>query len=136
MFKIWLYYYLFIKKGYNKRYKEMNSSIFALAFACLFVIFFFASVVLDNLLNINGFAYIFNSELPLGPIATILGFIIMLPIILLLNVRFKNIKNKRTIIKIALIKTRKISKWYKFGFMVFCLILFGLTLLMILKLPS
>ena len=129
LYKFWVYYYLFIKKVYKKRWKDMNSSIFALAFACLFIICLFSSVVLEFTFNFKGLMHLLNKGLPLGVIAIFLGFIVLFPMILLLNKAV--IKNKISIIRITLLKMKQINSLYTVAYLILCSILFLLTILIV-----
>lgn len=129
VYKLWLLYFLFVKKFYRKRWKDINSSSFALAFGCLFIISLFIIILLEYILKFNGLLYLLDKGLPLGPIAIFLGFIIILPIILVMNK--KVIINKRLFLRLLLLKTEKINRIYSLAFVFFCFFLFLSTIFIV-----
>ncbi len=130
IYKYWLFYYLFIRNIYTRKWKDMSSSVISLAIACLVIIFLFIEVLLESIFNFNGFASFFSRGIPLAPVAMIIVFAVLLPIIN--NVSRKSIRNKSLLFRTAISRVNQISKYYTIIYLVLCFVLFVITILIIL----
>lgn len=132
VYKIWLYYFLFIRKNYKKRWDGINSSVSALGMACIFIILLFISIVLEMLLEFNGFLFLLKKDLPLAPIAMIISFVILLPVLILFS-RFR-LKNKKKVYREVISKVGNTKRIYSKLYLVFCsLALLSIILLVIIN---
>jgi hypothetical protein len=125
LYKIWMCYFLFIKKVYRTRHKETNSAAFALSLGCLFGNLLFLMVILEKIFGFKGFIYILHKpHFPLAPIGIVGGFLIILPFVIVFNK--KKMIDKYSIFRIAIINTRNVSMMYTISY----LILSGLMLIL------
>jgi hypothetical protein len=91
LYKLWIHYYIFIRNVYSNRWKEMGSSVFALAICALFIYLMFFVILTETIMGFNGLLQLFKKELPVGPIVTGISFTIIIGITAILNrVRIDN----------------------------------------------
>jgi len=114
MYKFWITYYLFVKKAYTKRWKDMTSSAVALAVACMYIHLLLIFVIIDIFLKWNVMNSLFSKDLPLGPIATIVSIFLFTILFSLFKssgslrmrrqavIRFRNFKRVYSIIYLVL----------------------------------
>jgi hypothetical protein len=129
LYKIWIYYYIFVRKVYKKRGEKMSPGNSALAVACLLNIFTFFAILWEFLFNYKSLKNLLDKNLPLGPIAFLLSFVILSPISIILNTI--KIKNKIAIQRAALLEMKQINRLYPIIFLVICGILFIIDLLIV-----
>lgn len=127
-YKYWLNYLIFIRNIYSKRWRGINVAATSLAQACLIIILLFIAVLLDFVFDLNGMMFLLSKGLPLGPMAIGLGFLLLLPTLLLNKL---SIQNKSKTIRNALIEVQSLKKVYTVLFLVLTFILFLLTVLLV-----
>ncbi len=128
-YKIWLCYFLFIKKSYKKRWDGINSSVNALAIACVFIILLFISIVLEMILEFNGFSFLMKQGLPLAPIAMLISFVILLPIYIIFS-RLR-LKDKRKIYREVIKKAGNLKRIYSNLYLILCSLAFLSIILLV-----
>jgi len=128
IYQYWIYYFLFIKKIYSGRSKEINYSVIALSAGCLTFNLIFIAIILEIYWDFKGFLYLINTDLPLGPMGYFLALLILIPISIAFN-QIK-LKNKYSIYRKAINKTRNLSKLYTVFYVIFSGILWILGILL------
>ena len=128
LYKYWLFYYLFIRKVYKRRWKDMNLAVSSLGFACFLIIALFLEVTLEIIFGYPGFTNLISQGLPLAPIGMLLVFVLLLPFAGYLA---KKQKLKSGIKRKAILQMAGISKYYTIFFLVLCCCLFVLTMILI-----
>jgi hypothetical protein len=118
IYKIWLCYFLFIKRIYKKRWDGVNSSVDALAIACLFIIVLLVLIVLEIILEFEGFLCLLEQDLPLAPIAMLIGFLILLPVFIIF--RKQRLKDRRKIYREMIKKVANHRRIYSYLYLIFC----------------
>lgn len=121
-YKLWVNYYAFIKSVYTKRWKDMNSSVFALAISSLFVYLMFLMIAIEIIFDIKGFLSLFQQGLPVGPIFMGVSFVILIMLAAILSKI--NIKNKFLIKRNTVAKFKNKSKFKVKLYLIICLIVF------------
>lgn len=97
MYRYWTMYYMFVKKAYTKRWKDMISSVIALAIASLYIHLLLLFVIIDILAKWNTMNNLFSKGLPLGPITTVVS--IFLFVVLFSFLKFgRSMKIKRQVV--------------------------------------
>jgi len=115
-YKIWIVYYLFIKKIYKKRWKGLSSSAFALAKVCLLIIILFIVELSELLFNYKGLSLLYKKEIPLSALVFIFSLVLFM-IWHLVNAVFKpklGITEKKRI----LVKVNQIKSIYPISFII------------------
>jgi hypothetical protein len=128
VYKLWVYYYAFIKSVYTKRWKDMNSSVFALAVSSLFVYLMFLMIAVEIIFDIKGFLSLFQRGLPVGPIFMGVSFVLLFILAAILSKI--NIKNKFLIKRNTVAKFKNKSKFKVKLYLIICSIVFFLILVL------
>jgi|GEM_PF-7002949 len=116
--RIWILYYLFVRKIYTRRWNGFVSSAGALAFACIFIQIQFLITLFDFFTGWNLMNNIFSRGLPLGPIVQGVLFFLFLLLFMLFNKKASRTE------KIAMIKK---SKQFKKSWSVLYILCSGLA---------
>jgi len=127
MYKYWIYYYLFIKRVYRKRWRDVNSSVWALAFGTLVVHTLFLITIIDYIAGANMVSRAVSGDAPLAPLGLALAYIII-PI--LLNFSRRN-TNSYGVKRKAIITASMVSPWVPILFLAISSLLFILTIMLI-----
>lgn len=132
VYKIWLCYFLFIKRSYRKRWDGINSSVNALAIVCVFTIILFISIVLERILELNGFLFLLRQGLPLAPIAMLISFVLLLSAFIIFSKL--RLKDKRKMYREVIKMVGNHNRVYSYLYLVICSLAFlSIILLVILN---
>lgn len=80
-------------------------------------------------MKFNGFLFLLELNLPLAPIAMLVGFIVLLPVSIMLNK--SRIKHKRKIYREAIIKVENIKSFHTILYLILCSLLFLVMILLV-----
>lgn len=129
MYKLWETYYFFVKKAYTKRWKDMTSSVVALAITCIHIYLLLIFVIFDIVFKWDLMNSLFSKGLPLGPIAYVVS-LFLFTILFLLIKPTGSFKTKRQ----AVIHFRSIKRVYSIIYLVItCIAFLGIITLLILN---
>ena len=128
IYRGWLYYYLFIKNLYKKRWKDMNSSVFGIAGFCIFIIILFFFELSDYIFDLGIINSILHSNFPLS----IAGFIAagIIGVLLYLTSLFLKPKVSYQSKKQIIMRVKKIERKYTLRFLYLVFIFFICILIM------
>jgi hypothetical protein len=128
IFQIWMYYFLFIKKIYKNRHRRTNLAAFNLSVACIGSILLFLLITLEILLHFKGVLFLIDQNIPLAPIGILLGLLLFIPV----SLRFNKISNKDKYyyFRKAILKTKRIRRFYTLIYIIFSGLLFIIGLIM------
>lgn len=121
-YKLWVYFYAFIKSFYTKRWKDMNSSVCSLAVSSLFVYLMFIIIVIEITFDIKGFLSLFQEGLPAAPIFMGVSFVLLMIFTMILSKIY--IKNKFLIKRSIVAKFKNSSRFNVKLYLIICLVLF------------
>jgi hypothetical protein len=131
IFKYWVCLILLLRNLYDKKLKDRHEWAAKLAGICLSAIGLFYFVLLEYLLGFKGLIFVISSKrLPWAPIASLVSIPIILVYIFVIN--SIKIKNRRGMMRQALLATRNTTMVHAliFGvFTIFHVVLLGSVIL-------